>query len=142
MGIHFRQNNYPIFILPAFLKGVNPKRKEFAPLGANSFLSELTPFLRWFNCPPKYMSSENTEVVPLCQNGKTNMEIYPYNVTLKAPITTAADDIHKYFFRENNPVGICCQNDVVSTLMRRHHVPSSLIRRHFITKCPLGRLDV
>ena len=35
-------------------------------------------------------------------------------------------------------MGIWCQNDVVSTLMRRHHVASTLIRRHFITKCPLG----
>ena len=29
------------------------------------------------------------------------------------------------------PVGIWCQNDVVSTLMRRNHVASTLIRRHF-----------
>ena len=52
--------------------------------------------------------------------------------------------------RRNNPVGIWCQNDVVSTLMRRqhdvvstlmrrHHIASTLIRRHFGTKCPLGR---
>ena len=26
------------------------------------------------------------------------MDVYPYILTLKAPITTAADDIHKYFF--------------------------------------------
>ena len=36
------------------------------------------------------------------------------------------------------PVGILCQNDVVSTSMRRDHVASTLIRRHFHTKCPLG----
>ena len=28
-----------------------------------------------------------------------------------------------------NPVGIWCQNDVVSTSMRRNHVASTLIRR-------------
>ena len=32
------------------------------------------------------------------------------------------------------PVGIWCQTDVVSTSMRRHHVASTLIRRHF-TSC-------
>ena len=32
---------------------------------------------------------------------------------------------------KNNPVGIWCQSDVVSTSMRRHHVASTLIRRHF-----------
>ena len=37
------------------------------------------------------------------------------------------------------PAGIWCQNDVVSTSMRRNHVASTLIRRHFRTKCPLGR---
>ena len=37
-----------------------------------------------------------------------------------------------------NPVGIWCENDVGSTSMRRHHVASTLIRRHFCTKCPLG----
>ena len=26
------------------------------------------------------------------------MEVYPYSLTLKAPITTAADDIQKYIF--------------------------------------------
>ena len=39
-----------------------------------------------------------------------------------------------------SPVGIWCQNDVVLTPMRRHHVSSTLIRRHFGTKCPLGQL--
>ena len=36
------------------------------------------------------------------------------------------------------PVGIWCQNDVVSTSMRRNHVASTLIRRHFHVMCPLG----
>ena len=36
------------------------------------------------------------------------------------------------------PAGIWCQNDVVSMSMRRNHVASTLIRRHFRTKCPLG----
>ena len=40
----------------------------------------------------------------------------------------------------NCPVGIWCQNDVVSTSMRRHHVASTLIRRHFYVMCPLGKL--
>ena len=31
------------------------------------------------------------------------------------------------------PVGIWCQNDVVSTSMRHHHVVSTMIRRHFTT---------
>ena len=43
------------------------------------------------------------------------------------------------YLRSNYPAGIWCQNDVVSTSMRRHHVASTLIRRHFGTKCPLGR---
>ena len=38
--------------------------------------------------------------------------------------------------------GIWCENDVGSTSMRRHHVASTLIRRHFDTKCPLGGLDI
>ena len=38
------------------------------------------------------------------------------------------------------PAGIWCQNDVVSTSMRRNHVASTLLRRHFRTKCPLGCL--
>ena len=40
----------------------------------------------------------------------------------------------------NIPAGIWCENDVGSTSMRRHHVASMLIRRHFGTKCPLGIL--
>ena len=40
------------------------------------------------------------------------------------------------------PVGIWCQNDVVSTSMRRDHVASTLIPRHFHTKCPLGRSHI
>ena len=36
------------------------------------------------------------------------------------------------------PAGIWCHNDVGSKSMRRHHVASTLIRRHFGTKCPLG----
>ena len=33
---------------------------------------------------------------------------------------------------------IWCQNDVVSTSMRRNHVVSTLVRRHFGTKMPAG----
>ena len=36
------------------------------------------------------------------------------------------------------PAGIWCENDVVLTSMRRDYVQSTLIRRHFGTKCPLG----
>ena len=36
------------------------------------------------------------------------------------------------------PAGIWCENDVVLTSMRRDYVASTLIRRHFDTKCPLG----
>ena len=38
----------------------------------------------------------------------------------------------------HRPAGIWCQNDVVSTSMQRNHVASTLIRRQFRTKCPLG----
>ena len=38
-----------------------------------------------------------------------------------------------------NPAGIWCKNDVILTLMRRDDVASTLIRRHFRTKCPLGK---
>ena len=36
------------------------------------------------------------------------------------------------------PVGICYQNDVILTSMRRSYVASTLIRRHFYAMCPLG----
>ena len=34
--------------------------------------------------------------------------------------------------------GIWCENDIVLTSMQRDDVASTLIRRHFFTKCPLG----
>ena len=37
------------------------------------------------------------------------------------------------------PVGIWWQNDVVLMSMRRPHVASTLIRRHFYVMCPLGQ---
>ena len=37
-----------------------------------------------------------------------------------------------------NPADIWCENDVVLTSMRCDHVASTLIQRHFGTKCPLG----
>ena len=37
-------------------------------------------------------------------------------------------------------MGIWCENDVVLTSMRRDYVASTLIRRHFGTKCPLGMI--
>ena len=36
------------------------------------------------------------------------------------------------------PVDIWCQNNVVSTSLRRNNVASTLIRRHFYVMCPLG----
>ena len=33
-------------------------------------------------------------------------------------------------------------NDAVLTSMRRDHVASTLIQRHFGTKCPLGTLEI
>ena len=38
-----------------------------------------------------------------------------------------------------SPAGTQHQNDVVSASMRRDHVASTLIRRHFAVVCPLGR---
>ena len=37
------------------------------------------------------------------------------------------------------PAGIWCENDIVLTSLRRDYVASTLIRRHFDTKCPLGK---
>ena len=42
------------------------------------------------------------------------------------------------FIQQFRPVGLWCQNDVVSTSMRRHHVASTLTRRHYYVMCPLG----
>ena len=42
----------------------------------------------------------------------------------------------------NSPADIWCENDVVLTSMRRDHVASTLIQRHFGTKCPLGRKSI
>ena len=41
-----------------------------------------------------------------------------------------------------NPAGTQHQNDVVSTSMRRDHVASTLIRRHFNVVCLLGRVTI
>ena len=40
-----------------------------------------------------------------------------------------------------SPADIWCENDVVLTSMRRDHVASTLIQRHFGTKCPLGEVQ-
>ena len=42
---------------------------------------------------------------------------------------------------EQSPAGTWRKNDVVLTSMRRDDVASTLIRRHFGTKCPLGQLS-
>ena len=55
------------------------------------------------------------------------------------------DTLISFFFSDvvvdskgSYPAGIWCKNDVVLTSMRRDDVASTLIRRHFRTKCPLG----
>ena len=40
-----------------------------------------------------------------------------------------------------HPADIWYENDVVLTSMRRDHVASTLIQRHFGTKCPLGSMQ-
>ena len=42
-----------------------------------------------------------------------------------------------YFTNLQIPPGIWRKNDVVLTLMRRHHVASTSVQRHFGTICPL-----
>ena len=42
MDTYFKGDNTIKLLLPPFLKGINSKRKEFAPKGANSSLVELT----------------------------------------------------------------------------------------------------
>ena len=41
---------------------------------------------------------------------------------------------HEFWCTKRVPAGIWCKKDVVMTSMRRHHVASALIRRHF-TSC-------
>ena len=36
-------------------------------------------------------------------------------------------------------MGSLCQNDIVPMSMRRNHVASTFIRRHFYVMCPLGK---
>ena len=43
---------------------------------------------------------------------------------------------------ESDPAGTQHQNDVVSTSMRRDHVASTLIRRHFNVVCLLGKAQI
>ena len=58
-------------------KGSLLNGKEFAPRGANSFLLELTHTEH---------RGKIIELLPLL--------VHPFTLTLKVPITTAADDIH------------------------------------------------
>ena len=53
----------------------------------------------------------------------------------------SGDDVRSAL-RRGFPAGIWCQNDVALTSMRRDDVASTLIRRQFLTKCPLGWLMV
>ena len=47
--------------------------------------------------------------------------------------------VYMYRIFASYSVGIWCQNGVVTTSMRRHHVASTLIRRNFYVMCPLGK---
>ena len=51
---------------------------------------------------------------------------------------TITEDTDFWFSQRTISAGIWCENDVVLTSMRRDYVASTLIRRHFDTKCPLG----
>ena len=77
-----------------------------------------------FNCPCKGLLThqwvEKSEVQHKC--------------TVRLP--NNAREVH-YCVQRLHPARIWCQNDVVSTLMRRHHVESTLIRRHLYAMCSL-----
>ena len=53
-----------------------------------------------------------------------------------------ACSLHLQYCRFAYPAGIWCENDLVLTSMRRDYVASTLIVRHFGTKCPLGKVCV
>ena len=53
------------------------------------------------------------------------------------PDSCHAEDIEGLLNLGMFPADIKCENDVVLTSMRRDYVASTLIRRHFDTKCPL-----
>ena len=49
--------------------------------------------------------------------------------------------LYMHLLHRSDPAGTQHQNDVVSTSMRRDHVASTLIRRHFNVVCPLGTIS-
>ena len=53
--------------------GVNSVRKEFAPIGANSFLTEQTPC--WKSCVIQKSKQQVTKVVSLCKNGRKTWSV-------------------------------------------------------------------
>ena len=63
--------------------------------------------------------------------------MYVNNTTLKYNKTMGIYSILQ--MQDDDPAGIWCENDVVLTSMRRDYVASTLIRRHFDTRCPLGK---
>ena len=64
-GYSFRDGNLGVSFPPSV--GVNSKRKEFAPEGANSFLLRVDPILEGLSFPEnKHIV---TEVASLCKNG-------------------------------------------------------------------------
>ena len=65
------------------------------------------------------------------------VNIYPVFLYVSTPVISNYWYLNINFQGPENlqlksyPVGIWCQNDVTLTSMRRHHVASMLIRRHF-----------
>ena len=58
--------------------------------------------LRQVHTPSKEVNTLLMKCLPFeIHVGQQAMQVYKYNVILKAPIVTAADDIHKLIFRES-----------------------------------------
>ena len=54
------------------------------------------------------------------------LKLYPFTITLRAPITTAADDINTYisivvFFREKIRLGIPCEYSARQMIYTKHY---------------------
>ena len=60
--------------------------------------------------------------------------IFIQQASCRRQIRLQCQYIYGNIVKGTSPAGIWCQNDVVSTSMRRHHVASTLTRRHF-TSC-------
>ena len=64
---------------------------------------------------------------------------YSGTLTSTAPTDIRLWETLTFTFFNTYPADIWCENDAVLTSMRRDHVASTLIQRHFGTKCPLGK---